>query len=391
MRTIPKPAAMPANRLPHHTCKHEFPDLIHYHAGMEPKPSPIERILLLLRRAFATRTRAALSLVLALSLAVFLAVDLFGGSSNNILSDELIFTTVRGDLRITVLESDNLESSKSIDIKGKTQILAIEAEGAFVRAGDVLADLDVSELVREEARQKLDFEKARAALITARKNHEIKVGDVQGEIAKAKLAVTLAEIDLEKYLKGDYVQKKQELETNIQVAREELKCANEKHQWSRRLEAKGFIMKQELEADRLAVVKRRLEIDLARRALTVFEKHTHEKEHKTFESNLEQAQKTLAQLRSRISLELALSQSEVKSKGAMAELEKERLEKLRDQIEKGRIRTPRDGLLVYNNPRGGQAPIQEGGTVWTRQTIFRLPDVTDRSPPSRSRNRPTSA
>nr|VFK67474.1 MAG: HlyD family secretion protein [Candidatus Kentron sp. UNK]VFK72894.1 MAG: HlyD family secretion protein [Candidatus Kentron sp. UNK] len=296
--------------------------------------------------------------------------------------DNLLFTTARGDLRITVLESGSLESERSIEIKsevkGDTQILSLKAEGVFVRAGDVLCELDVSELIRDEATRKLDFEKARAALITAQKNHEIKAGDVQGEIAKAELAVTLAEIDLEKYREGDYVQQKQELEANIKVAREELSRANEKFQWSRRLEAKGFIMKQELEADRLAVMKRRLERDLARRALTVFEKYTHQKELKTFESNLEESKKTLDRLRSRIFLELALSQSEAKSKEATAELEKERLNKLRDQIRKGTIRAPRDGLLVYHNTgRSGQDAIGEGATVRERQTLFRLPDVTN--------------
>lgn len=300
--------------------------------------------------------------------------------------EDLYYDVKRDDLRISVVESGSLESGNSIDIKswleGRVQILKLVPEGTFVKKGDVLCELDASELVERRIAQEITFERAKATYIAAQKTHEILLSDGESNTKQAELDVYFARIDLKKYEEGDWPQRKATANANITIAEEELKRARDKADWSQKLEEKGFITKQELEADQLAVTKREIDLNLAMTDLEVLEKYTREKELETYRSNLEEAEKALERVIKNVEREVVQSEADLKSKNATFELEKERFEKLDDQISKANIVAPQSGLLVYNNSsssfgRSNSEPIEEGSTVRERQTIFKLPDVTN--------------
>lgn len=300
--------------------------------------------------------------------------------------EDLYYDVKRDNLRISVVESGSLESGNSIDIKcwleGRVQILKLVPEGTFVEKGDVLCELDASELVERRIAQEITFERAKATYIAAQKTHEILLSDGESNTKQAELDVYFARIDLKKYEEGDWPQLQATANANITIAEEELKRARDKSDWSQKLEAKGFITKQELEADQLAVTKREIDLNLAKTDLEVLEKYTREKERETYRSNVEEAEKALERVIKNVEREVVQSEADLKSKKATFELEQERLEKLDDQISKAKITAPQSGLLVYNNStssfgRSNSEPIEEGSTVRERQTIFKLPDVTN--------------
>jgi HlyD family secretion protein len=298
---------------------------------------------------------------------------------------ELLFTVPRGDLRITVVESGSLESENSIDIKceleGRVQILRLVEEGTFARKGDLLVELDAADLVEREISQEINYERALASFVQAKKNFEIEQSNGESDIKQAELTLEFAGKDLEKFRDGDMPQDLLEANNNIRIAEEELKRARDKRDWSAKLAEKGYITRQELEADTLAVTKREVDLELAKERLRVLDKYTHPKELKRLQSDLEEAGKNLDRVRKRVEGQMAQAEADLKAKEATEELEKERLEKLRDQIGKAKLYAPQDGLVVYNNQSGSfgrsnQEPIEEGATVRERQTIIILPDVT---------------
>jgi HlyD family secretion protein len=323
-------------------------------------------------------------LVIAAALIVGGRFLLTGGDSGA--PRDLLFTVARDDLLINVVESGSLESGNSVDIKsqveGRANILRLVPEGTFVEKGQVLCELDASEMIERETSQAISFEKAQAAFVAAQKSHEILKSNGESDIKQAELDVYFADIDLRKYEEGDFPKALRQAEVDITVAQEELKRAKETAEWSRKLAEKGFITRDTLEADELQVTKREFDLGLANQELDVLRKYTYDKDIKTLRSDFEEAEKQLDRVIKRVESEIVQSDADLRSKEATFELEKERLAKLRDQIDKATIRAPQAGLLVYNNSsnsfgRSNQDPIEEGSSVRERQTIFKLPDVTN--------------
>ncbi len=332
----------------------------------------------------------ARAILVVLTIAVLglgaLGIRAMFGSTGGPDKEEILHTVARADLRIDVVESGSLESGNSIDIKnqveGRPQILKIVPEGTFVEKGQILCELDASTMVEREMTQSINYERASAAFIAAQKSHEIKISDGESQKTQAQLDVYFAEIDLKKYEEGDWPTQRRQAEVDITIAEEELKRARDKSEWSEKLAAKGFITRQELEADQLAVTKREIDLELAERNLDVLSTYTYEKDIETLRSNHQEAERNYERVVKQVERELVQSEADLKSKEATYNLEKEQLDKLRDQISKATIIAPQAGLLVYANSSSGfgrsnQDPIQEGSTVRERQTIFKLPDVTN--------------
>ena len=336
------------------------------------------------RRSFPWRAIVAVVLILAAGGTILAMTGTFGSSASE--SEELLFTVKRGELRIDVVESGSLESGNSISIKseleGRPQILRLVDEGTFVKKGTILCELDASDLVEREMSQEISFEKAKATFVAAQKDHEIRISNGESDIKQAELNVYFAEMDLKKFQEGDWPQSKRKAETDITIAEEELKRADDRLVWSKKLNDRGFITRQDLEADQLAVTKQDIKLTLAKESMRVLQDYTYERDMATLESAHEEAQKELDRVIKRVEGENIRSEADLKSKEATYDLERERLEKMRDQIAKAKIIAPQDGLVVYNNSSSGfgrsnQEPIQEGSTVRERQTIFKLPDVTN--------------
>jgi len=316
--------------------------------------------------------------------AVFFLIRGVTASGAASVDGELLYDVVRDDLKITVVESGSLESEKTVDLKseleGRVQILRLVEEGTFAKKGQLLAELDAADLVEREISQRISFERASASLTQARKNYEIEKSNGESDIKQAELTVRFGEIDLEKYLKGDWIQAQLEATNDIGIAEEELKRAEDKRSWSERLAGKGYITRQELEADELNVKKRQVDLELSKGRQRVLVEYTHPKEVERLQSDLDEAKKNLGRVISRVEGQMAQAEANLKEKESTFDLEKERLEKLQDQIGKAKIYAPQDGLVVYRNEsnfgRGNEEPIREGATVRERQTIIVLPDVT---------------
>src|SRR5207253_436173 len=75
------------------------------------------------------------------------------------------------------------------------------------------------------------------------------------------------------------------------------------------------------------------------------------------------------------------SAAKTRSDEAAFALEEHKLKRLTTQLEKCVIKAPRDGMVIYaneQNRRGNQEnQIEEGAAVRERQSILRLPDLSD--------------
>jgi RND family efflux transporter MFP subunit len=301
------------------------------------------------------RSRAQRRLILAIVLAA-LAAAIVGSSYAllNWLSHDtgpaLITERVaRADLLITVTEDGNVESANNVDVRcqvaGGSNILWIIPDGSVVKKGDEIVRLNSATIEDQVNLQKITYEKAQALRIQAEKEY------------------STAKISVQEYLEGTYVKELQTIEANITIANENLRSAQNSLSHTERLARKGYVTPLQLDAQRFAVERAKLDLATAETAKNVLEKFTKVKMLQDLQSLRDTAE------------------AKMRSEQASTELEHTRLERLLTQLRECTIKAPQDGMVVYANEmstgRGSSSvKIEEGATVRERQSIVRLPDLS---------------
>ncbi|HKB17123.1 MAG TPA: HlyD family efflux transporter periplasmic adaptor subunit [Planctomycetota bacterium] len=297
--------------------------------------------------------------------------------------EDLKIAVRRSDLAVTIVEGGSIESEAPgkifNEIEGQATILKLIPEGSIVKKDDVLCELDVSALEDRLVQQKIQVQQAEAAKVRADNEYEIVRKQQESLVAQAELEVAFAELDREKYLQGDYVQMRQSVEGEQTLAKAEIARAQDKLDWSLKLEGKGFITRTDLEADRLEAKRKEIDLSLADRKLEVLDKYTFKKESTRLEAELLEAKRELERDRARAASAIAQSEADKGSKASTFDLEVSKQHKLEIQIAKGKILAPQAGLVVYaregGGMRGSDRPIEEGAQVRERQAILSIPDL----------------
>jgi len=311
------------------------------------------------RRAPATRRGNTLLIVL-----LFVGVIGVGGwfgyqsyldDQKKLAPDDLILSEVtQGAFDHTVIEQGEIESSSNTEIiceiesrgNSGTPILWVIDEGAKVKKGDKLIELDSSNL-------EIELKEDRIEVITAEAGY-----------ATAKALVEQAEIAREEYLEGVFKTEERAILSEIAIAEQELRKAQLALGSSERLVAKGLVKSLQLEADKFALANARNQLEAAQGRLKVLQTLTKRKMLVQFDSDIDAQKANLS--------------------AAEAKLFEERQEValIEEQVKKCVIYAPTDGVVVHANKyssRGGNAEfvVEAGATVRERQSLIRLPDPSE--------------
>lgn len=287
----------------------------------------------------------------------------------------------RGNLKITVIEGGNLSAANSTDltcdIEGRTTILFLIEEGTMIKGGELLCELDVSNLMDRQVQQEISVQSARASYVKAKQNFEIQKSTNESNIARAERELEFAGVDLEKYIEGEWPQEQQKAVESILLAREELKRSENDLEWSERLAAKGFLEATQLEKDRLSATSARIRLDQQVRAKDLLEKYENPRQKKELEANVEEMHRELDRTHLEATAKLVDFEANLNSAEAKRNLEESEFEELVDQIGKAKIFAPGPGMVVYAMEGGGRwgrdEPMAEGKEVRERQKIITIP------------------
>lgn len=290
----------------------------------------------------------------------------------------------RGDMLISVVEGGALKAVKESVIRsefeGISRIIAIVPEGTYVKQGQILVELDSSELKDRVNQQEVTYQNNEFAFIQAKENLSIQQSLVESQIKEAELRVEFAKSDLEKYIEGDAPQQINTATNAIIIRREQLQRSKDKLEWTEQLFKKGYASKSELEADGLSQVQARIAVEQAEEDLRLFKKYDLPKSERRLKSSWEQAGLELDRLRQRTSNQIAQAEANLRTSQRALELTHEKLKELKQQLENAKIKAPQDGLVVYASSsygdRGGQMLIEEGAQIRQRQEIIKLPDIS---------------
>ena len=291
----------------------------------------------------------------------------------------------RGPLRISVIERGHLKAADSLvlksEIEGNTTILKLVPEGTLVEAGDVLCELDVTELTERRFQQDITSRNAEAAFVKSRQNYEIQKSQNDSDIKRAEQSMRFAEIDLRKFQEGEKSAKSAEAEEAIKLGEEEFTRAEDKLDWSLKLNEKGFLTDSELEADRLSLSRAKIQLEQAKRDKDLLERFQLPRDEAELVSKLEEAQRELERVKLQAAARIVDYDADLRTNEAKLALEREKLTKLETQISKAKLVAPRAGMVVYAIEEGGMrygssTPIKEGAQVRERQDILTLPSAS---------------
>jgi len=349
-------------------------------------------------------------------------------------STSAFFAVERRDLEITVRESGSVKALKKLEIKceveGQTTLLSLIPEGVYLTEEDVankrvLVELDSSDTRDKITQQDITLQSAQASYTQAKESYDIQVNQNESNIKAGELDVKFSRMDLDKYLgaelaeglvrdpanlmdldkylsaelaeelvrdpadlagiepaprlKGEALQKLRKLSNDIGLAEEEVKRAVIQRDWTDELWEKKFVTRNELEADELALKRRKVELEQAQTELNIFKLYEFPKEVEQRLADYQEALKALERVKARARSELASAEAQLKSKEAAYRLQKERFDRLQEQLEASVIYATQPGLVVYatsGNPWHRQPPLEEGATVRQRQVLINIPDTS---------------
>jgi HlyD family secretion protein len=324
------------------------------------------------------RPAAALALALTVALLFTLARGCGGGARK-----ELTYHTVtRGDFVVSIVEGGSLRAVNEqvirCEVEGTTRIISIVPEGTVVKKGELLVELDSSELQERLSQQEITYENYKFATLQAQEQLAIQKSLAESNQREAELRVVFAESDLEKYEKADYPSEKDVIESKIVLTKEDLGRSQERLRWTRELFNRKYASKNELDTDEAKV--KSVEIDLRQweRKLEVLEKYDFPKRKALLQSNVDQAKDDLTRLKQRTASQLAQAEADLESRQRTLEVHNLRMESLKEQLKFTKIFAPQDGLVVYPGSSSfrNDTLIEEGVSVRQRQELIKLPDTS---------------
>jgi RND family efflux transporter MFP subunit len=302
---------------------------------------------------------------------------------------ELTAVVIRGDLPIVVTERGDLESSKTITVKCEVEftseqqrspglkIVSLLPEGTRLKKGDVVVELDTDQLKRTIATQEVKFNTAQGKYEQAIQELEVQKNKAASEIAKAELALKLADLDLEKYVKGDFLAELDEKKGLIALADKKLQDAEEKLKHFQTFVKKGFGTPEQLRLKELEVEESRYNLKRDNAKLLVLVDYMKKRQEAELDFKAKDAKREIVRVENGGKANIAKAKADMESAKVVAELEKSQFEQLKKQLGFCVIKSPADGILVYHQSRwfDPDSRIQVGGVVMYQQPIFQLPEL----------------
>lgn len=324
---------------------------------------------------------------------IILSLGIIGGLSYATINNRMkvgsaldvpTFEVQEGPLTISIIYAGTIQArDKEViksEIEGQSAILYIAPDGARVKKGDLLLELDTSTLRDQLIDQEIRVQNAEAAYINARENFEVVKSQAQSDIDKAQLAYFFAQLDLEKYEKGDFPKDEKDAVAKIQEQQEALNLAQQKAQWSQILYDQKYLSKQDLDTDILAATRAQNQKESAQTALDLLRNYASKRQLAQLSSDVKEASMALERTQRKANANIVQASAELQAKQSELERQISKLEKLKGQIEKAVVRAERDSVVVYVSQsrgfRGNEEPLREGTLVRERQELIHLPTTS---------------
>lgn len=285
----------------------------------------------------------------------------------------------RGDLEVTLSQRGLLDSARNLvvasECEWRCRIIELIPEGTIVEEGQVVVQLDSSELEQRLKEREITLIGAEADLIKAKKTLSMQELENQSAVAKAKLALQLARLDLEKYEQGDFPKADKEARADVALAEEDLSRARERYTYVSRLVRKGYESPVQLEQERISLMRYENKLSNTQRAQDLLVDHTRRRTLTELRANVVQAKSELQRVEKIARIAMLNREVYVHSRQKRLDSIQEYVDRLRKSIDACTIRSPRSGEIIYANEGSIRDEIVEGEYIRNRQEVVRIPDL----------------
>ena len=291
-------------------------------------------------------------------------------------------TVEKGELVVSLLQAGELSAKDSKSITNETRttckIVEVVDDGAKVKKGDLLVELDVSELRDKLMTTEASVSQAEASLEEAEEDLEIKELQYKTDLRSTQLKVELAKLDLKKFQEAAHPLAVKEAQSALTLAKEELARSIEKRDSIKRLVEKGFTNPQDLESAELEVTRRELDVDNKETKLSILKNYTHTEQLKQKQNDVEKASTEVDRLKKTHKANMASRRVKVESRRTSLEVARNRLKRIQEQVESARIYSEYDGFVFYPQQPHWRTDrnIEKGASVHPRQQILEFPDLS---------------
>jgi RND family efflux transporter MFP subunit len=299
--------------------------------------------------------------------------------------DENLFLVEPVTLNVTLKEEGEVKAVDSVDLKCEVQsqgvtIEWIIEESTRVRKGDLLVKLASEEFKDRVETAEIELKRVSNALEEARRELEIIEKDNASNIKKAEIDLEVAQLELKRYVEGDFEKSKKNIDIQIKQATIDIDQLKEELAKHRELLVDGFTtqskideLEDALEKNQMTLAMRQLELEILR--TYEFKKNSIQKQ-----SAVERAAEELEREKDRADLRRKQALAKVNDQEQTLDVRTRRFERLKDQLAKCEIRAPADGVVQYGESGGRRRwnsnRIAVGERVYGGQTLITLPDTS---------------
>jgi len=283
-----------------------------------------------------------------------------------------------GPLTVSLVEKGKITALNPVvltcQIEGRTRLIEILPEGTQVKAGDIVAKFDSSELENQRIDLEIRVENARAETVKERQDLAITKNQAEADIAKAKLDLELAQLDLNKYWSGEFPNDLLAAQNRISLSLAEYKQAEDRLVGSKQLLNKNYISETEYESDKLREQRASNEVEKAREDLRLLRKYNRVRDLRQMLSDIEQKKLTLDRVTRRAEANIIQAEAQLRADDGNYLRQSQLLEEAIEQLEYCVIRAPSAGPIVYAPPRSRRdPPLEAGQDIVENQALIYLP------------------
>ena len=289
----------------------------------------------------------------------------------------------RGNLRITLKRKGTFAAEKAISvrphIRGSAKIVWLVDNGKTVKKGDVLLELDKTELEEQIEQYESQIEKFIKDVSAATAQERISQLESKTKTDGAILELEMAKLEIDKFEEGQRPKEVRDAQIKIDQAKVTLLRATAEYARMPEMLKQGFVTKEEVEQSKLDVDTARNALRTAELEHEILTKYTHPMQSRRLASKKTQAEDQVERSRQEAK-EREASTGAVKGKWTL-ELARgrRRLAEAQDRLRKMTIRAGGDGIVVYGSGRRSrwrrEDPLKVGGAVYNNQVVMRLPNL----------------
>ena len=164
----------------------------------------------------------------------------------------------------------------------------------------------------------------------------------------------------------------------MRLKKKDVEAESAKLEQYKALMKKGFKTPEDIRIQQSMLAAKELDFSSSEQFLDVKEKYEYKRKTTEFKSKVDQSQKKVEQAVATGKAQVSKAASEYESAKATSDIEQQQLKEYLSQKDKTVMRAEQEGIVSYSNDRywDASSQVREGATVYSRQKIFSLPDMT---------------